>query len=67
MTIDSMNLTPCADSRFSVVVRECDEICHIELNECLEFIDISQCLNVLEEKSCRRDSFSREVNFLLNT
>ena len=65
ITIESMNIPPCVDSLFSVVVKDCDDICHLGRNECFDFVAIWQCLHVLEEKSCRRYSFSREDNFLL--
>ena len=56
---------PCADRQFSIAVKECDEIYHLGINGCLEFIALLQCLCVLEDKSCGRESFSQEVNFLL--
>ena len=65
--IESTNIPSCADSQFSVVVNERDKTCHIGRNECLEFIDLWKWLHVLEEKSCGRDSFSREVNLLLES
>ena len=60
-----MYIPPCVYSQFSVVVREHDEIFHISLNECLEIIAILQCLFVIEEKSCRRCSLSRDDNLPL--
>ena len=59
-----MNVSSCVDSIFSVVVKERDDICHIGRNECFDFVAIWQCLNVLEDKSCRKYSFSREDNLL---
>ena len=52
-------------SRFSVVFKECYEICHLGRNESSEFITLLQCLNVLEYKSGRIENFSRANNFLL--
>ena len=60
-----MNVSSCIDSRFSVLVKEVDEICHIWRNKISEFINICQCLHVLEEKSVRGDNFSIENNLIL--
>ena len=60
-----MNVSSCIDSRFYIVVKECDEIYHLGRNESSEFITILQCLHVLEKKSDRGDNFSRDHNFLL--
>ena len=65
--IYSINVYPCVHSQISVVVKKCDDIYHFFSNECLDFIAILQCLLVLEEKYCRRYSFSREVYFLLKS
>ena len=62
-----MNVSSYVDSRFYVVVKECDEIYNLERNEWFEFVALWKCLHVLEEKSYRRYSFSREDNFLLNS
>ena len=59
----STNVSSCLESRFSVVVKECDEIYHLGRNEWFEFIAIWQLLHVPEDQSCRRYSFSREGNF----
>ena len=48
-------------------IMECDGVCHLRHNECFECIDILKCFHVLEYKSCRRYSFSREDNFLLKS
>ena len=40
--IESMNINPCVDSQFYVVVRECYGIPNIGSNESLEFIAIWQ-------------------------
>ena len=42
-------MSPCVDIWFSVIVKECDDICHLRRNECLEFIVILLCLSVLVE------------------
>ena len=60
-----MNISPSVDRGFSVVIKECYEICPLDRNLCLEFIAIWKCLDVLEEKSCRRYIFSREDKFML--
>ena len=60
-----MNTPPCVDIQFYVVVGKYDDICHLGCNECLDFIAIRQCLNVLEEEYFRRDGLSVEDNFLL--
>ena len=52
--IESMNITPCVDIIFSVVFKDCDEICRLGRNEYFEFVAILKCLNLLEEKYCRR-------------
>ena len=65
VSIEYMNIPPCVDSQFYIVVKELDEICHLGWNECLEFTNIWQCLCVLEEKYCIRDSLSKEVHLLL--
>ena len=62
-----MNVSSCIDSRFPVVVKECDEIYHLWRNKSSEFIIICQCLHVLKEKSGRGDNFSRDHNFLLES
>ena len=65
--IDSMNIYPYVDSRFYVVVKEFDEICHQGRNEFFDFVAIWKYLHVPEDKSCMRYSFSREDNFLLKS
>ena len=60
-----MNVSSLIDSRFSVLVKEGDEICHLWRNKCFEFLTLCQCLHLLENKSGRGDNFSREHNFLL--
>ena len=60
-----MNVSSCIDSRLFIVVKEGDEICHLLRNKSSEFLNLCQCLHVLEEKSGRGDNFSREHNFLL--
>ena len=55
-----MNISSCIYSIFSVVIKECDDICYLGHNEISDFI-------VLEEKSGRRDNLSREHNFLLES
>ena len=65
ITIYSINFSSCIYSRFSVVVKECDQICHIGRNLISVFITLWQFLHVLEWKSGRRDNFSREHNLLL--
>ena len=62
-----MNFFPCVDSLFPAFIKEFDEICHLRCNECFEFITILQYLRVMEEKSCRRYSFSIKDNFLLKS
>ena len=62
-----MNVSSYIYSRFSVVVREYDEICHLWRNKRSDFLPICQCLHVLEEKSVRGDNLSRENNFLLES
>ena len=60
-----MIVLPCIYSQFYFFVNGCDDICHRERNECLEFITILQCLHVLECNYLSGKSFSREVNLLL--
>ena len=55
-----MNISLYIDSRFSVVVKEFDEIYHHGKNESSKFISLLQLFHVLEENSGSRDSFSRE-------
>ena len=62
-----MNISSRIDSRFSVVVKEGDEICYLWRNKSSEFLTLCQCLHELEEKSGRVDNFSREHNFLLDS
>ena len=62
-----MNVSSCIDRRFSVVVKECDEIYQIGRNEISTFIPSLQCLHVLEYKSGWRDSLYRENNLLLDS
>ena len=54
-------------SRFSVVVKECDEIRHLWRNKCFEFISIWKSLNVMEDKSCRRYILSKKDNSLFKS
>ena len=60
-----MNVSSRIDSRFSVVVKEGGEICHIWRNKSSEFLTLCHCFHVLEEKSGRGDNFYRENNFFL--
>ena len=62
-----MNISPFVYSHFFVVAKECDEICHIGINEFFEFAALLKCLNVMGDKSCRRYSLSREDNLLLKS
>ena len=62
-----MNVSSCIYSRFSVDVKEGDEICHLWHNKISEFLNICQCLHVLENNSGRGDNFSRENNFLFES
>ena len=62
-----MNVSSRIDSRFSVVVKEDDEICHLWCNKSSDFLTICKCLNVMENKSVRGDTLSREHNFLLES
>ena len=62
-----MNGSSLIDSRFAVLVKDGDEICHLWRNKCFEFITLCKCVHVLENKSGRRDNFSREHNFLLES
>ena len=57
-----MNVSYCVYLIFSIVVKKCENIYHLERNECFEFITIWQRLHILEYKSCRRDSLSSENN-----
>ena len=65
--IESMNIYPYVNRQFLVAVKECDDMCHLGRNECFVFINLWQWINVLEYKSCRRYTFSREYNFLLKS
>ena len=62
-----MNLSSCIESRFSVVVKAGDEICHIWRNKRYKFLTRCQCLHLLEEKSIREYNFSIEHHFLLES
>ena len=62
-----MNVSSIIDSRFAVLVNEGDEICHLWRNKCFKFLNICQCLHVLEKKSGRGDNLSREHNLLLES
>ena len=62
-----MNVSSCIDSIFSVLLKEGDEICHLLSNKSSKFLNIFQCLRVLEEKYGRGDSFVREHNLLLKS
>ena len=62
-----MNVSSLIDSRFAVLVKEGDEICHIWRSKCFGFLNLCQCLNVMEKKSGRGDNLSREHNFLLES
>ena len=48
-----MNISPCVDSQYSVVVKECDEIYHLGRNEGFELIAILKFLNAPRDKYCR--------------
>ena len=65
--IDSMNVSSCIDIRLSVVVKECDDICHLGRNESSEFITLCKCFHVLEYKYGRRENLSLEHNLLLES
>ena len=60
-----MNISSLIDSRFAVLVKEGDEICHLWRNNCFEFLTLCQFLHVMENKSGRGDNFSRDNNFFL--
>ena len=60
-----MNISLCVDSRFFVVVKECDLIYNLGKKISLGFIDIWPFFSVLEYKSFKIDSLSIEVNLLL--
>ena len=62
-----MNVSSRIDSRFYVVIKEGDDICHLWRNKRSEFLTLCQCLHVLEDKSGRGENFSREHNFLLES
>ena len=62
-----MNFSSCIDSRFSVVVKEGDDICYLGGNENYEFNNLLQCLHVRKEKSGSGENFSIENNFLLES
>ena len=62
-----MNVSCRIDSRFSVVVKEGDEIYHIWRNESSEFITLCQFLHLLEDKSGRGENFYKEHNLLLKS
>ena len=62
-----MNVSSYIYIRMFVVVKEGDEICYLGRNKSSEFINIWQCLHVLEEKSDRRDNFPKYHNFLLES
>ena len=62
-----MNVSSLIDSRFSVVVKEGDEICHLWSNKSSEFLTLWQCLYVMEEKSVMGDNLPSEHNFLLES
>ena len=62
-----MNISLCVESLFTVIVKECDDIYNLGCNEWFEFVAIWQWLHVLEDKSYRRYSLSREDNFLLKS
>ena len=62
-----MNLPSFLDRRFYFFVKEWDDICNLGRNECFEFFSLWILLHLPEDSSCRRYSFSREDNFLLNS
>ena len=62
-----MNVSSCIDIRFSVVVNECDEICHLGRNESSEFITLCQLIHALEDTYGRGDNFFRDHNSLLES
>ena len=65
ITIYSINISPCVDSQFSVVVKECDDSFHLGRNEWFDFIALWQRLHLLEDKFCSGYSLSREDKLLL--
>ena len=62
-----MNVYSCIEIRFSVLIKEGDEICHLWRNKISKLFTICQFFHLLEEKSGRGDNFSRENNFLLES
>ena len=62
-----MHVSFCIDIIFDVVVKEGDEICQLGRNKISEFINICQCLNLLEKESGRVDNLSIEHNFFLES
>ena len=62
-----MNVSSYIEIRFSVFVKEGDEIYHIWRNESSECLTICNWLHVLEEKAGRGDNLSRENNFLMES
>ena len=61
------NISSCICSRFVVVVKEGDEICHLWRNKSSEFLTLCQCLHVTEEQYGRGDSFCKENNLFLES
>ena len=53
-----MDVSSCIDIIFDVVVKEGDDICQLGRNKISEFINICQCLNLLEKESGRVDNLS---------
>ena len=62
-----MNVSFYIEIIFDIVVKEGDDICHIWRNKISEFINICQCLNLLEKESGRVDNLSKEHNFSLES
>ena len=62
-----MNVSFCIDIIFDVVVKEGGDICQLGRNKISEFINICQCLNLLENKYSRVDNLSKEHNFFLDS
>ena len=62
-----MNVSSCIDRRFSILVKEGDEIFHIWRNKRSELFTFCQCLPVLEDQFIRGDNFSRDHNLLLES
>ena len=62
-----MNVSSCIDRRFSVVIKNGDEICHLRRNKSSEFLTLCQCLHVQEEKYGMGNNFCRKQNFMFES